>query len=357
MRSGRLVLVLLFSIAFCGVAVARAEAPAGPRLAAVAFHPYSNGGSEVTSFAPDGTGRFRILGGPDAKGPAPTSRAQPSWSADGSRVAFSGGRGAAPGTVFTVAADGSDPKMVPLSSKLPIGGDPVLSPDGRSVAVMRLDVVSGHFQRPLRRGRASDDEYGVKIRTAIWSLDVDDSRMRPLSAWSRQAFLEPGSFSPDGSYLAATEWRGVTPRAISIDLSTRSTTVLADNAKEPVYAPDGQVVIVRDRLGPKVGPEGERKRGSSTLLVVPAGGGRPRPLVRIRPGLSSPSWDPSGQRVAFTRLSGFPAKFSLFPRPNSIAEVNADGSCLTTVAKPSRGFFSGSAWQPGPGREAGRIVC
>lgn len=357
MSSGRVVLILLSSALLCGVAVASAEAPVGPRLVAVAFFPYPNAGSEVTSFAPDGTDHFRIVGGPDAKGPAPTWGAQPSWSSDGSRVAFSGVRDGAPGAIFTVAADGSDPKVVPLSRKLLIQGDPVLSPDGRSVAVMRFDVISGHFQRPLRRARASDDEYGVKVRTAIWSLDVGDSRMRPLSAWSRQAFLEPGSFSPDGSHLAATEWGGDTPRAISIDLSTRSTTVLANNAKEPVYAPDGQVAIVRDRFGPMAGPEGERKRRSSTLLVIPAGGGRPQPLVRIRPGLSSPSWDPSGQRVAFTRLSGLPAKFSLFPRPNSIAEVNADGSCLTTVATLSNGSFAGSAWQPGPGRGAGRIAC
>ena len=234
----------------------------------------------------------------------------------------------------------------------------MIAPDGRSVAVMRIDVISGHFERSLRRDRGSDDKYGVEVRTAIWSLGVGDSKLRPLTAWSRRAFLQPSSFSPDGSDLAATEWRGIRPVAISIDLSTRRTRVLADNAKAPVYAPDGKVAIVHDHLGPKEGVEEERDLCSSTLLVVPADGGRPRPLVRVRHGLISPSWDPSGQRIAFTRLNGFPpVKSPLFPRPNSIAEVNADGSCLTTVVKLAEGYFAGSVWQPGPGREAGRIAC
>lgn len=357
MRSGRLALVLLSSVVFCAVAVAHAEAPAGPRLAAVVFHPYPNAGSEVSSFAPDGSGPFRIVGGPDTKGPAPTSGARPSWSADGSRVAFLGVKDGASGAIFTVAADGSDSKMVPLSHELLIEGDPVLSPDGRSVAVTRLDVISGHFEGLFQHGQASDDDYGVKVRTAIWSLGVDDSKMHRLTAWSRRAFLQPSSFSPDGSHLAATEWKGgPTGRAISVDLETQRTKVLAPDATEPVFAPDGSVAVVRHRYAPG-GPSEELNLRSSTLLVAAPGQSRPRPILRVRGGLDWPSWDPSGQRIAFTRLKGLRPGALPLPRPNAIAEINADGSCLTMVAKLSRGFFSGSAWQPGPDREAGRIVC
>jgi WD40-like Beta Propeller Repeat len=349
--------VLMLALAG-GTAAAAASSPAGPRLAAVAFHPYPNAGSEVTSFAPDGSGRFRIAGGPDAKGPSPTWGTRPSWSADGSRVAFLGIRDGAPGTVFTVAADGSDPKVVPLSRGLLIEGDPVLAPDGRSIAVMRIDVISGHFERPFRRGRASDDETGVKVRTAIWSLGVDSSEMRPLTAWSRRVVLQPSSFSADGSHLAATEWDGgPTGRAISVDLETQRTKVLVPNAAEPVYAPDGSIAMLRDRFGPNRGRLEERNLKFSTLLVLAPGHVRPQSVVRVRGGLRWLSWDPSGQRIAFTRLKRTPPRGMLFPRPNSIAEVNADGSCLTTVAELARGFFFGSAWQPGLGREAGRISC
>jgi len=355
MRSGRLVLLLLSSMLFCGVAIARAEAPAGPRLAAISFHPYPNAGSELSSLAPDGSDPFRIAGGSEAGGPSPILGARPSWSADGSRVAFLGAGGdVVLSAAFTVVADGSDPKVVPLSRRLSIWGDPVIAPDGRSVAVMRIEPVGKPFKRLLRRDRGSD---GPRARTAIWLLGADDSGMRPLTPWSRGTLLEPSSFSPDGSRLAATEWRGegATGRAISIDLATRRAKVLARNAAEPVYATDGSVAMVRHRHEEKWRLE-ELAIGSSTLLVLPAGGGRPRPLVRVRGGLRWPSWDPSGQRIAFTRLRRASRK-SPIPGPNSIAEINADGTCLTTVAKLTRGFFAGSAWQPGPGREAGRIAC
>ena len=39
-------------------------------------------------------------------------------------------------------------------------------------------------------------------------------------------------------------------------------------------------------------------------------------------------------------------------------QVNADGTCLSTVLPASLDTaFFGVAWQPGPGREAGRIAC
>ncbi len=307
----------------------------------------------MVSLAPDGSGPFRIAGG----GPSPMLGARPSWSADGSRVAFQGIDADVPlGAVFTVTADGSDLKVVPLSRRLSIWGDPVIAPDGRSVAVMRIEPVGRPFGRPLRRARDSDGSQ-VKVRTAIWLLDVDASRMRPLTSWTRRALLEPSSFSPNGLRLAATEWRrgGATGRAISIDLATRRTKVLAHNAAEPVYAADGSIAMVRHRHGEKWRLE-ELAVGSSTLLVMSAGGGPPRTLVRVRGGLRWPSWDPSGQRIAFTRLRRASRK-SPVPGPNSIAQVNADGTCLITVAKLTRGFFAGSAWQPGPGREAGAISC
>jgi hypothetical protein len=258
-----------------------AQAPEGPRLVAVAFHP--SVGSELSSLAPDGSGPFRIAGGPDVEGPSPILGARPSWSADGSRVAFLGADTDVPlSAVFTVTGDGSDLKVVPLSRRLSIWGDPVIAPDGRSVAVMRIEPVGGPAGRLLRRARNPDGPR-VKARTAIWLLDVDDSRMRPLTSWTGRALLEPSSFSPDGSRLAVTEWRGrgATGRAITIDLATRRTKVLAHNAAEPAYAADGSIAMVRHSHGEKWRLE-ELAVRFSKLLVMPAGGGPPRPLVRVR---------------------------------------------------------------------------
>ena len=74
-----------------------------------------------------------------------------------------------------------------------------------------------------------------------------------------------------------------------------------------------------------------------------------------------PSWDPSGQRLAFVRARGstgfVPELDGLFPFGNAIAQVNADGSCPVEILSLRRVALYGVAWQPGPGREAGPIDC
>ncbi len=66
----------------------------------------------------------------------------------------------------------------------------------------------------------------------------------------------------------------------------------------------------------------------------------------------------SGQRIAFTRLGGGTLGDLSHPHEgNAVMQVNADGTCLTPLLKIAGGTFYGSAWQPGPGREAGPIAC
>ena len=80
-------------------------------------------------------------------------------------------------------------------------------------------------------------------------------------------------------------------------------------------------------------------------------------VLNVSGGLNWPSWDPSGQRIAFTKLNDLEGSPLGLVKARSIEEVNADGTCPMSVPSLRRGFFSGAAWQPGPGREAGRIAC
>jgi len=41
----------------------------------------------------------------------------------------------------------------------------------------------------------------------------------------------------------------------------------------------------------------------------------------------------------------------------AVRMVNADGTCPTTVLSGLHSMDYAAAWQPGSGREAGRIVC
>jgi hypothetical protein len=132
--------------------------------------------------------------------------------------------------------------------------------------------------------------------------------------------------------------------------------VLAGNARDPAYAPDGKVVAVRDHTVREKGPLEEERIRSSDLLVGSPGSAMAK-VLGVRGGLDWPNWDPSGQRIAFTRLNGSEGPTPFPAKSNSVGEINADGTCLTTVLSLKRGFFSGVAWQPGLGRGAGRLAC
>jgi Tol biopolymer transport system component len=72
-----------------------------------------------------------------------------------------------------------------------------------------------------------------------------------------------------------------------------------------------------------------------------------------------PSWDPSGERLAFVRYLPelFESELVEAGIGASVMQLNADGTCPKEILKPSIVAIYGAAWQPGPGREAGRIPC
>jgi TolB protein len=351
----RLGIALLSALVALGAAGATAAAPTGPRLAVGVFRPYPMLGSEIETVGPTGADPVRLVGGTD-EGVVQPHGDRPAWSPDGSLLAFTGSFGEYSPVIYVVGADGGQPRLVPKASP---ASDPIFSPDGRSLVFSALRVVKGEFQRTARR---RGDDYGVVVDWAVMAVDVSGGQPRLLTPWRRHQVLTPTSFSPDGSKLAA-ERLTLTRRdafkrsaAVAVDLGGGPTTVLARNADEPVYSPDGsRVAFVRTRYGSPSG-SGYRPPARSDLFVMPATGGRPVKSTSVKGGLAWPSWDPSGQRIAFTRLGGG-AFGSPLEGANAVLEVNADGTCLTRLLSIGRGNFSGSSWQPGPGREAGPIAC
>lgn len=360
MRRGFLLLLFaVLALVTAGGAAARAVAPAGPRLAFVGFHPYPHLGSEVATIDAGGGSPLRLSGGPGPKAVGPVNGARPSWSADGSALAFVGVGGVASAAIYVVNADGTNLHLVRASRRIIFEGNPVLAPDGRSVAVMRLDVISGHFERPGPGAARAERDGGVKVRTAVWSLDVEGRGMHPLTGWRRDRVLVPSSYSSDGSALAATRvfFRGAArTQAVSIGQHGGGVNVLARNASDPAYAADGRVVAVRDHIVKEKGHL-EALRISSSDLLVGSPGSSMANVLSVSGGLNWPSWDPSGQRIAFTKLNNLKGSPLDLIKRNSIEQVNADGTCLAAVPSLERGFFSGVAWQPGPDRGAGRISC
>lgn len=347
-------------------AVATASPP-GPRLAVVKLREPE--WTQLLTVAPDGGGLESLyaLGALEAtKAVYPWS--VPSWSPDGTRIAFTVLNDEFPdygktGTSLAwISADGGPVKRIPETAN---GFEPLFSPDGHTVAFAN----QREFDMPRRH---HGDHRFESI--SIWLADLKTGRSRPLIPWRDDVFLWPASFSPDGSRLAVSRRVGGGPlEAAEIGLDGKPIRVLARNAYEPIYSPDGRSIaflrgpykeVVRHFRRP------HRRLGLSArftdIFIRDAAGGGLRQITDTERAVEeAPRWDPSGQRLAYTEWRPFDyGKESAevqeavgFGLGKAIRTINADGTCPTTVLSGLDSMYFAAVWQPGVGREAGPISC
>lgn len=353
--AGRVARFLMWaSVAFTLAALVSSSAlasvaPDGPRLAVVenTLFPFR---FDLTTVDETGAQPLRLAGGGPKQRPLPEEFTLPSWSPDGSMVVFvalSGRLDQGPQAVrlYVSSSDGSE--LRPLKGTRD-ADEPKFAPDGRTV----------FFTRYRYRSRANDrgKKESVASGASIWAIDVFGGPARRITPKRNGVWMYAGSFSPDGEDLLASRLsRRGSWSVVSINLASGETSVFLRRAADPVYSPDGsRVAFVRWR---NVHRRGKSERRNDLFTIRSGGGGLRR--VTSSPGSDySQSWDPSGERLAFVR---YPPEW-LEPEGlgygNAVMQVNADGSCLGFVLRPSLDVaFFGVAWQPGPGREAGRIEC
>jgi len=323
---------------------AGAPVPEGPRLAVVKFG-VEPPRLELLTVDARGALPVRLVGGGERAKLLPFPLAAPSWSPDGSQIAFTGWIGATreKGTqtkVFVMSADGSGLHAVPGTTE---GYGPVFAPDGHTLAFARLR------QRQVR-GRHGSSR--TESAAAIWLADLAGGPSRRLTPWRDGLENLPSSFSPDGTVLALSRDRPGRggPEAVAMRLDGTGSTVLARNASQPVYSPDGsEVAFVR--------VQERRLETTSDLFAMNADGSQARRLTKTPGKLESwPSWDPSGERLAYAQF-GSGSLADLLGLGNAVMQINADGSCRKKLLSERGAAFYGPAWQPGPGREAGRVEC
>jgi Tol biopolymer transport system component len=347
------VLVLIALLLGLAAPAAAAPPPPGPRLA-ISVSSDGPGGedesSEVITTGPLGEDPQPLFGGTGA-----LIGESLSWSADGEVLAFSapGVESTASGrfgggwpVVGTVRADGSDVRVFPRAFLN--AGDPVMAPDGASVAFQRLKIV-----------KAFEGETYL-FKSAIWLMDVEGGSVRRLTRWRLAASIEPLSYLPDGSAVVAELSDRKGSRIVAVDLRdhhSRRLASLGRNVSEPTYSPDGTKLAFVRRQGPRTMlPKPERP--VSELMVARADGTHAKRVLRVKGYISFPSWDPSGSRLAFTRNPPAEATGELEPEfGNKVMAINADGTCLTRIFTDPAMTLFGTAWLPGVGREAGPLVC
>jgi len=309
------------------------------------------------SVGPTGDGLTEIVGGREPRFGVPGIFNGPAWSPTGASFAYVGRTKTERSGLFLINADGTGQRLIPATRG---AAGPVFSPDGRAIAFARTRIVQPRFdpKRPLE----SFEREGF-AGTTTWLLDLDTGRQRRLTPWRDGLHNMPSSFSPDSGTLAFTRHARGKAEAMALDLTTGRQTVLARNAEGPTYSPDGSrlaFISYRDR---NVTEGFGEPVLASELYVRPVGEGPPLRLTRTHDWQeASPSWDPSGERLAYLQATGEEAFGLGFT--NVIKQINADGTCRQVVfGKPRKRklgrevAFHGPAWQPGPGREAGRIEC
>lgn len=340
-------LLALFAVA------AAAEAPVGPRLT---FLRAGDSEFQLVNSDPAGQDQRVIVSGGGRSQLLPIPFSPLSWSADGTRVAFAGLSRPRDQTlldIYDAAADGSDVVKLPSTRE---GAYPVLSPDGHTLAFIR--------DREREARRPHRGEVTVFHSVSIWLLDIDSGALKQFTPWRNGLFEYPSSFTPDGSTLAITrnQHKGrerTRVSALVLRLDGSGSQVLAEDAGEPVYSPDGTRVALITTGKPKTF---KSRRGPTTitpteLAVANADGSGLKKLTHTRALELGPSWDPSGQRLAYTQLHAGGSEADFLGIGDSIMEINADGTCWTRVLSYSNTILYGATWQPGPGREAGPITC
>jgi Tol biopolymer transport system component len=308
--------------------------------------------AQLSIIGADGSREATVVGsGPRSRLSSLSSIA---WSTDGERLAFSGVVGVKPGDdhdpiqrMFSVRADGSGLKRIRGADE---AGGPVFSPDGRTLAFTRSVDREGPTTVGGRRWK--DGFHG----SSVWTVDLDSGRQRRLTPWRDGVSFAASSYSPDGATLLATHDDDRLlrePEPVALDVDGGGFRRLFSDGGSPVYSPDGSKIAFVRLISENEDSSGE----SSDLYVIDADGGGSRRITRSPDIEASPSWDPSGERLAYQRVSVVGSADEGIGFTIALMEINADGSCPMIVKPRPRTALVAPTWRPGPGRGAGRINC
>lgn len=351
---GRILIVALL-LALAAPPAASAAVPEGPRLTFLRWtlRPPTR---EIVTTAPDGSAEFVPFSATPRSPLSPRLYFAPAWSPDGQTLAFTavvgirkvGERSYNRTKIFLVGADGSALRELPGTAE---GFEPVFSPDGWAIAYTK------------KRRRWKPNGHGgmklVYVSNTAWLADLAGGRSRQLTPWRNRVAHVPTSFSPDGGTLAMTKRpRGGGMQAVTMSLAGGGISVLLDDAFDPVYSPDGSALaFLRGSVRRIPTSEGPIPLVIPNLFIARSDGSEARNVTRLRSaGVATPRWDPSGERLAYiqTDVVGSEPASGI---GDTVMQINRDGTCPTAILSDPGISYSGTTWQPGPGRQAGRIAC
>jgi len=199
------------------------------------------------------------------------SNRSPSWSPDGSRIAFVSTRDGNP-SIYTMLSDGSDVRR--LTDNETRDFNPSWSPDGSRIA--------------FYSNRDGDYE--------IYTMALDGSDVRQLTNNETDDFAH--SWSPDGSRIAFISQRDGDYEIYTMASDGSDVRQLTNNETDdfaPSWSPDGSRIAFSSRS------DSYYDYDSSDIYTIASDGFDVRRLTddEFSGSNSNPSWSPDGSRIAF----------------------------------------------------------
>jgi len=321
-----------------------------------------NGTINIWIMNPDGSGAVPLttLTAANADGVDNTT---PSWSPDGSKIAFASfralnGSDAAGNTrnIWLMNADGSKPSpLTNITSTLINSSNPMWSPDASKIAYVSE--------------RALDGSNAPGAAVNIWVINADGSGGAPLTKLNSTNCINP-IWSPDGTKIVFVSARALDGSDAVNTNGTQNIWVMnADgsgptaltkltanqaNALNPAWSPDGSKIAF-ESVGALDGSDAANTNLDSNIWVMKADGSSRSPATTFTGAFivgaipAHPSWSPDGSRIVYESErslegSNLPDLFQTL----NIWVMNADGS----GAAPLTALASGQSclaphWSPG----------
>ncbi len=285
----------------------------------------------IYTITPDGGFPLRLTDDVSSVNTFPTYDFDPTWSPDGSKLAFVSNRGGG-FQIFTMNADGSNVQR--LTNEPADNYQPAWSPDGTKIAFTR-----GGGCAILAKPKIvpADDNPCIPF---IYVMNADGSNLVKLS----QNEYEAGPvWSPDGSKIAFSTTKYTNP--VNFDIYVMN----ADGSNRTQLTNDSFIDFVTSWSpdGAKLAFSSDRDTAQSgvyrfQIYTMNADGSNQVRLTNNSVDDNGPVFSPDGTKIAFQRGTSSPVN----PSDNTeIFVMDADGSNQKNITNNSADDFGPPRWQ------------